>query len=199
MPPPASPPSLLCCRAPRRAHGPSRGGLGEPRLPTAGGHLERRPVLGRAQHPGVLSGAGTCASLADDDAEVDGRPVGLGRAAVGAEAVGLQCPDPLRHLRVGEGLGDGVPHGLHPLLLLLVRVGREAAGGEGGEGGMAPGRGQHCRHPIPSLGSPEDPVGRRQVEAPAVHLLDVPHVHLDVGDANALPIVLGGEGGGAER
>lgn len=61
-------------------------------------------------------------------------------------------------------------------------------------GGMAVGSGEHHQHPLPSLGSPEDPVWCCEVEAPAIHLLDIPHVHLDVGDADPQPIILGEAG-----
>lgn len=67
--------------------------------------------------------------------------------------------------------------------------------GTGMRDGMAAGRGSTAGTPLPSLISPEDPVRRCEIEAPAVHLLDIPHVHLDVGDADPQPIVLVGEGG----
>lgn len=59
--------------------------------------------------------------------------------------------------------------------------------------------GQHPQHPLPTLGSPENPVWCGEVKAPAIHLLDVPHIHLNVGDANPQPIVLVGEGGQGMR
>lgn len=55
--------------------------------------------------------------------------------------------------------------------------------------------GQHPQHPLLTLGSPEDPVWCGEVKAPAIHLLDVPHIHLDVGDANPQLIVLVGVDG----
>lgn len=143
---------------------------------------------------------GTCTSLADDNTEVDGGPVRFGGAAVSTEAVGFHCPDPLGHLRVGECLTDGLLHGLHPFLLLLLRVSREAARTDGGEkyngsGWAAP----SAPPPHPGGGClkilPEDPVWCGEVKAPAIHLLDIPYIHLNVGDANLQPIVLVGESG----
>lgn len=60
----------------------------------------------------------TCALLTDDHAQVDGRPLGLRGAAVGAAPVGLVEPDLLRHFIVGECLGDRFLDCFNPLLLL---------------------------------------------------------------------------------
>lgn len=68
----------------------------------------------------------TCAALADHHAQVDGRPVGIGRTAVGTAAVARLRPDSLSHLAIGQGLPDGSAHGLHPLLLEQLRLHREA-------------------------------------------------------------------------
>ena len=70
----------------------------------------------------------TCAALADHHTQVDGRPVGTGRAAVGTASVARLCPDSLSHLAIGQSLSYGGAHGLDPLLLELLRLHREAVG-----------------------------------------------------------------------
>lgn len=64
--------------------------------------------------------------LADDHAQVDGRPLGLRCATVGAAPVGLVEPDLLCHFIVGERLGDRFLDCFNPLLLLPLRLGSEA-------------------------------------------------------------------------
>ena len=62
----------------------------------------------------------TCAAFADHHTQVDGRPVGTRRAAVGTASVARLRPDPLSHLAIGQGLPYGGAHGLDPLLLELL-------------------------------------------------------------------------------
>lgn len=64
--------------------------------------------------------------LADDHAQVDGRPLGLRGATVGAAPVGLVEPDLLRHFIVGECLRDRFLDCFNPLLLLPLWLGSEA-------------------------------------------------------------------------
>lgn len=70
----------------------------------------------------------TCTLVANHNAQVYGGPLWLRRAAVGAEAVARLCPDPLRHLTVGQGLVHGILHRVDPLFAQLLRLRDETAG-----------------------------------------------------------------------
>jgi len=88
----------------------------------------RRPETARgSQEVGGVRGTLTCTLLTDDHAQIDGGPLRLRGAAVGAAPVGLVEPDLLCHFVVAERLHDRFLDRFNPLLLLPLRLGREAA------------------------------------------------------------------------